>query len=54
MSKYTEYHEAHGMPFRVVVVEDYNSTTSALFLYSFFGYSIVMTFGELYLLLPRM
>jgi hypothetical protein len=27
--------------FRVVVVEDYNSTTSALFLYSFFGYSIV-------------
>ncbi|MEH1873988.1 MAG: hypothetical protein V7K73_21850, partial [Nostoc sp.] len=26
--------------FRVVVLEDYNSTTSALFLYSFFGYSI--------------
>jgi SNF2 family DNA or RNA helicase len=27
--------------FRVVVLEDYNSTTSALFLYCFFGYSIV-------------
>ncbi|MEH2363366.1 hypothetical protein, partial [Nostoc sp.] len=26
--------------FRVVVLEDYNSTTSALFLCSFFGYSI--------------
>ncbi|MHC5730896.1 MAG: hypothetical protein ACYTXY_43695, partial [Nostoc sp.] len=26
--------------FRVVVLEDYNSTTSALFLYCFFGYSI--------------